>query len=217
MKKSIQKKQAFDYAVIAAAYHEAGHAVCGLHNYLYVYDTFIITNKIKEANTLFYDYGANNLKDQELKKILLIFELQMFYAGLVAEKMYYKDICGSSHFPMHLRKGSWYDIASASNIIRKNGLAKPGKSSFLLKKQIKYDVENIISEHWDDIKVIAHSLYQKKRLSFDELKFILTKKTNRNEFWKERFKKITIIHKDKNSPTEDVVKDLILDDAIFSI
>lgn len=211
------KKQSFDYELIAMSYHEAGHVVCALLNYLCVVNTNVMTPKRREGNTEFYIYGNDEVEDEELRKMLLIFELQAVYAGLISEKMYYKDICGSSKFPMHLRIGSSYDNASASKIIRNNNLAEPGKKTFLFKKQVQYDVERLLSEHWNAVKVIAHYLYKKKRLTFDELKFVLTRRTENKDFWKERFKKIKFIHNEKNPSAEVIVKDLVLEDTIFSI
>jgi len=222
--KSRLKKQSFDYELIAMSYHEAGHAVCGLHNYMYVSGANVMTPKKREGGTMYYAYGyfeefSNSIvEDEELYKILLIFEIQTLYAGLIAEKMYYRDICGSSRFPNHLKDTSPdNDTAVASALIRKNKLAGPGKQTFLLKKQIRYDVEQMLAEHWDAVKVVAHFLYQKKRLTFDEMKYALTRRTERRDFWKDKFKKIKLIHNDKTNPTEDIVKDLVLEDTIFSI
>jgi|SRR5271170_879567 len=215
--KSRLKKQSFDYELIAMSYHEAGHVVCGLYNYLYVHDANVMTPTKREGGTNFYIYGNESVEDEELNKILLIFELQALYAGLIAERMYYKDICGSSKFPMHLKNGSTYDTSLASKIIRKNNLAPSGKQTFLFKKQIQYDVEQLLAEHWDAIKVIAHSLYTKRRVTFDELKYVLTRKTSYKDVWKSKFRKIRIIHNDKNPPAEALVKDLVLEDTIFSI
>lgn len=215
--KSTLKKQAFDYNLIAMSFHEAGHVVCALNNYLYVYNANVMTLTRHEGNTNFYVYGCDAVDDEELHKILLIFELQAMYAGLIAEKLYYKDICGSSKFPMHLRIGSSYDTKLASKIIRKNNLVAPGKKTFLFKKQVQYDVEQFLAEHWDAIRVVAHFLYKKKRLTFDELKYLLTRRTEHKDFWKSKFKKIKMIHNDNNMPTEEIVKDLVLEDTIFSI
>lgn len=213
--KNSTAKQSFDYELIAMSYHEAGHAVMALHNYLQVHSVNVMTSRREDGNTEYFVY-ADMPEDEELKKILLIFELQVLYAGLTSEKTYYKDICGSSKFPMHLRVGSWYDTSLASSIIRKNLLSSPGKKTYLFKKEIQYDVEQMLLEHWDAVKQIAHSLYQRKRLTFDELKYILTRKTEHKDFWKNRFKKMKIIH-GKNPPTEETIKDLMLEDLIFNI
>lgn len=211
------KKQSFDYELIAMSYHEAGHVVSGLHNYIHVFNAKVMTPKNLDGNTEYYLYESESIKDEELKKIVLVLELQSLYGGLIAEKMYYKDICGSSKFPMHLRIGSSYDMALASAIIRKNDLAVPGKRTVLFKKQVQNDVEQLLSEHWDAVKVIAHSLYRKKRLTFDKLKYLLTRKTDHQDFWRDRFKKIRLINNENNPPAENFVKEIMLENAIFSI
>jgi hypothetical protein len=210
------KKQSFDYELIAMAYHESGHVVCGIYNYLYIFNANVMTPKRLEGTTDFYAYSCGNIEDEDLKRMLAINELQVLYAGLISERIYYKDICGSSKFPMHLKIGSSSDISAASHIIREQDLVSPGKKTFLFKKQIQYDVEQLLIENWDAVKAIAHNLYKKKRLSFDELKYILTRRTDHKDLWKDKFKKIKSIHND-NCPSEDFVKDLMMEDAIFSI
>jgi hypothetical protein len=218
MVKNYVKKQSFDYELIAMSFHEAGHAVCGIFNYIQVFNVHVMTDpKKRNGLTEFFVYEKDSWQDEDLKKIIAICELQAIYAGLIAEKMYYKDICGSSKFPMHLRIGSSSDMQHASSIIRKNKLSKPGKNTLLFKKQTQYDVELVLNEHWDAVKIVAHSLYKKKRLTFDELKFLLTRKTVHKSLWKDRFKKIKIIHNEKKYPKEEMVKDLLMEDAIFSI
>ena len=189
---SITKKQAFDYERIAMAQHEASHAVCALYNFLQVYDVRVMTPNHSEGNADFYIYSSDN---EEISNIFNIFELQAIYAGLIGEKIYYKDISGSSKFPMHLRIGSSVDIALASKLIRKNNLATPGKNTMSLKKRLHKEVEEILIEHWDAVKAVAHALYKKNRLSFKDLKFILTRRTNHQEFWKDRFNKINLLYK----------------------
>src|SRR5258708_8552056 len=214
--KSEAAKQISDYNLIACSWHEAGHIICAMLNYCKVYSANVTTiESNKDANTNVYCYDEV-VTDPELKRILLMFELRVMYAGLEAERIYYGEITGSSKFPIHLRKGSWYDIKFAQKTIRKNNLATPGKKTQLLKKQLKFEVEQILKTYWEDVRLIAHSLYRKKRLSFDDFKYILSRKSKNKDFWNNRFKKIQIILSDNYCP-EDVVKDLVLEDTIFSI
>lgn len=205
--KSVLKKQSFDYNLIAATYHESGHIILALNNYFHVSNAVVMIHGENDSNVNFFVYGLHNVEDPELHKLRLMAEMHVMSAGLVAEKMYYKDICGSSRFPMHLRDGSSYDISSISQIIRKNNLAAPGKETLLLKHRIKNDVEQFLMEHWGAVKVISHSLHKKKKLTFDELKYILTRKTEHKEFWKARFRAIKLIHSDK--ATEASIKAII--------
>jgi|ERR1700722_3634790 len=211
------RNQSYDYELIAMSYHEAGHAICALSNFLQVIDVSVMTPKTNMGYTNWYIYDANDVKDEDLRKVLFIAEVQALYAGLLAEKMYYKDICGSDDFPMHLRAGSSEDTTTASSIIRKNNLAKSGRQTHLFKKQMKCDVEEFLQEHWEEVKIVAHALYKKTRLSHDELKYLLTRKTEYRDFWKDKFKKLKIIHNDKTPPLEETVKDIVLENVIYSI
>lgn len=206
---NVIKKQVSEYNLIATAHHEAGHAVCGLHNFWYISNVDVLSAPHYNAGeTLYFDYNVESAENNDLIKSFIFFDLQATAAGLIAEKMYYKDICGSDKFPMHLRIGSSDDIAFISKQIRKYKLAAPGNATHFLKKQIAKEASSILINHWPAVKAVAHQLYQKKTLSFDELKYILTRKTEHKEFWKDRFKKISIIHSD-NPPDEHIVRKLI--------
>jgi hypothetical protein len=109
---------------------------------------------------------------------------------------------------MHLKIGSSDDIKYISKQIRKYKLAAPGQPTTALKTQLTKQANSILTEHWDAVKLVAHQLYKRKSLTFDELKYILTRKTNNKEFWKERFKKIAIIHA-ATPPDEQTVRKLI--------
>ena len=214
------EKQSFDYELIALSWHEAGHTVVGLLNYAKITNV-CFSNITKpggpDGDTYYTMYNNGYVEDEDLARVLLIFELQIVYAGLISEKTYYKNICGSDRFPAHLKSGSRGDIEVGSKLIRKNNIIKPGRQTFLFKKQIQKDVELLLKEYWDAVSIIAHALYQKKRLSYLELKLLLTRKTKDKEFWKSHFKKLNIIHNDKRPMAEYTVKDILMDDAIFSI
>jgi hypothetical protein len=218
--KTFIEKQSLDYETIALAWHEAGHTVAGLLNYAKVTNV-CFSNITKpggpDGDTYYTMYYNRFVEDEDLARVLLIFELQIVYAGLIAEKTYYKNICGSEKFPAHLKSGSREDIEEGSRIIRKNKLIKSGRQTFLFKKQIQKDVEMLLKEYWDAVSIVAHALYHKKRLSYLELKSLLTRKAKDKEFWKEHFKKLNIIHNDKRTVSEYVVKDILMSDAIFSI
>lgn len=210
------KKQSHDYEKIATSWHESSHIICGLFNYIKI-SNVSMSPETNEGTTDYLLFDTSNIQDHDLLVIILMQELQTLYGGLSGERIYYKEICGSDKFPMHLRRGSAIDIAMAADLIRKGKLAEPGKHTYLLKKQIQYNASQILKEHWDGVKIVAHTLYKKKKLSFDELKSILTKKTNHNDFWKERFKKIKLLHNEKNIPSEIYIKEAILEDTIYTI
>lgn len=207
--KGEDQKQISDYNLISTAYHESSHIICALYNCFQVYSANAATiESASDSNTHFYSYDEP-ITDEELKRTILIFEVQVMMSGLVGERIYYKDITGSDRFPKHLKNGSAYDIKSASKLIRSNNLAVPGNKTTLLKKQIQSDVENMLNTYWADVKIIAHLLYRKKRLTYEDLKYTLTRKSDNKEMWKEKFRKIKTIF-DKNCPSEVIVKDLML-------
>lgn len=209
--------QLYDYNLIANSYHEASHIICALHNYFKVYSANVSTiEKDVDNNTNFYSYDEPNT-DEELKKVLLMFELQVMYSGMLGERIYYCGITGSTNFPMHLKSGSSYDFKHAQNIIRKNNLSTPGKKTQLLKKQIQFDVQQILNTYWEDVKLVAHLLYRKKKLAYSDLTYTLSRMSENKTFWKDRFRKIKIILSDTSCPKKELVKEIMLEDLIFSI
>ena len=120
-------------------------------------------------------------------------EVMMSFAGLEAEKLFYRDICGSNKFPRVLKMGCEADIKSASETIKRYDLAPPGKKRQAYKRQLQKELGAILTEHWSDLKLISHALYKTKRLSFDDLKKLLTKKSVRAEFWKRQFRDIGVL------------------------
>jgi len=192
---NIRKKQSYDYELIAQSYHESGHAVCALHNYMKVINVDVMNERSNnDGKTEYLSIEIEELGEEDIQKAILYFDLQIYYAGLVAEKLYYKDICGSDQFPMHLRIGSSNDLYNASEIIKKSNFAAAGKERFLFKKKVQKEVNDLLIKYWSDVKLVAHYLYKKKKLNFDELKNILTRKSENKDFWKTRFKVMKIIH-----------------------
>jgi hypothetical protein len=204
------KKQSIDYSLIAAAHHEAAHTIIALLNLIQVSDVSV---RIDEADatglTQFYMYKNSHTDDKELSNILIFADLQVAYSGLTGERIYYKDICGSSKFPLHLRIGSSEDFASAQKLIRTNNLAAPGPETSALKKKLQSEVESMLIAYWDDVKLVAHALYQRRKLYYVDLKNLLTRKNDRKDFWKMQFKLINFIHHDSKIPEEQEVKEAL--------
>jgi hypothetical protein len=204
---SSMKKQAIDYSAIACSYHEATHTCIALYNHIFVPDVSIrIDGSDAVGLTSFYLYKNGDILDQELKAMIIIAEIEMTYAGMIGEAVYYKETCGSDIFPRHLKSGSSEDIKNAQDLIRLNTLALPGKDTAALKKQIKKRVEGLIIENWASIKLLAHAIYKRKKLTYHDLKNLLCRK---NPFWKERFKETSLIHSDMKVPEEAEVKQIL--------
>lgn len=214
---NVVKKQAHDYELIAMAWHEAAHTICGLFNFLYVYHVYVMSDKYENGNTLYEIHDPANLNNKLLSKILLIYEVQTLYAGLVGEKMYYKEICGSEAFPMHLRIGSSNDIQDAAKLIHKYNLAEPGKARYLFKKQVQKECQNILEEYWEDVKLIAHGLYRNVELNYDEIRYLLTRRSDNKEFWRVRLKEIKSIYNAKVDLDEKYLKDILVQNSVVII
>lgn len=207
------KKDSEDYNSIAISYHEAGHTLIALYNLIEVISVNM-SPKLEEGITSYNTYVPELVFDEELAKVFIILDLQLGYAGLVSEKIYYTYICGKTVFPARLAKGAADDNLECQKMIIKYNLAPPGKQRTALKKKIKKDVYQILTEYWGDLRLIAHALYKHKRLNYKQLKNILYKSENK-EFWKSRFKKIEMIH---SKPVEEkIVKDIILKDKLLII
>ena len=207
-KLSIAKQQANDYGLIATSYHESAHTIVGLANLLKIDNVNVIDSQ--EGSTFYLMYQADDAKDDAvLQEILVMSEVKTICAGLVGERMYYRDICGSSKFPMHLKNGSNIDTAAISKLFRKYHLANSGKATYNLKQEIREDVEKFLIEHWEAVKVVAHALYKKKKLSFSELKYLLIRLPEDKEFWKDKFKTIKVLYDEKNDLSTKVVRNLI--------
>lgn len=206
-KVSITKQQSSDYELIASAYHEAAHTVVALANLVLVDNVSVAVNF--GGDTLYSSLHADYIEDNELKKLIVLAEIRIFYSGLVGEKIFYMDICGNPKIPMSLKIGSSEDNKEASFLIRKYSISKPGKETFELKKNIKSEIEKFLYNHWGSIKIIAHSLYKRKKLNYSEIKYLLSRSPDDKEFWKDKFKKIKIIHNENKKLSEKIVKKII--------
>lgn len=211
-------KDALDYELMFISYHEASHTIVALHNFLEVFNVNVGAHdakvrKDRDGQTNYNITSYTNMESVELKNTLFMHVLQTTYAGLLGERILYKDICGAPKLPPNLCIGLSGDIKDASNIIRNNNLAEPGKETAAFKKNIYRKTEKILLDHWYAVKLVAHTLHRDRKLNFDELKFLLTRKTENKDFWKDRFNKIKQIHiyEGDNAPMEHVVKKIILD------
>jgi hypothetical protein len=195
-KLSNARKNSNDYERIATSYHEASHAIVALSELMYVYQVGIIPDleekgEVGQAN--WFIMTNHEYKDPYLQKLIVMSELMAMMAGLVGERIYYKDICGSTKFPMSLKIQSADDMSKVAKLTRDNKIAEPGTAARALKKKIQQDAEVFLTDHWNDIKLIAHSLYKRKMLAFEDLKYILTRHSKNKDYWKEKFKKIKVL------------------------
>jgi ATP-dependent Zn protease len=201
MVKSVLKNQSLDYVKIAASYHEAAHAFVAAFNYLKVLEINIIDIKDSYVHYVPIEY--------EQTEVLISLELQMFYSGLIAEKIYYKDTCGSSIFPANLY-GAYDDTKAAAKLIKIYKALYPNRSSMLFKKQTKKYVKQLLQDNWSSIKLIAYYIYSNEKITGEEFKEFLIKKINK-QFWRERYRAIEKIHcenKISQSELESIINNI---------
>ena len=202
----VRKKLTYTHDLISTSYHEAGHAVYGLLHFIKVPSVYVFENKKNKRIEGFCHYESSieipDIKDSVLQTDRVKAEIRLKYAGLAAEKYYFKTICGSDKFPLFLRDGSSDDTLSAAALIRTYDLVPPGRKRYAFKKKLIKETLEDLQDNWDAVTVVAHALFQKKRLSYLDLRKLLTKKTNDPEFWKQNLDVLDVIF-DKQKPLDE--------------
>lgn len=201
-------KAALTHNLISTSYHEAGHTVYGLLHLMQVGSVQIFKEDdgFVGGVTNFNYFIENEVQDPELLGFIVYSEIGLRYAGLTAEKYHYKTISGSDKFPMFLKDGSSDDTLYAAKLIRQYDLAPPGKKRYLLKKQLVSEVLIDLQNNWNEVSLVAHDLFQRKRLHYSDLKTLLISKSENKKFWKTQFKEIDGIYKNYKKLDENDIK-----------
>jgi hypothetical protein len=208
----IRKKVTKTHELISTAYHESGHTVYALLHHMRVQSVCIFEDKKSKRIHGFTHYDSpeiSTIKDFELRNTLILNEIKLSYAGLTAEKYHFKCITGSDKFPMFLKDGSSDDTLSAAALIKKYNLAPPGRKRYNFKQKLIRETLHEQQQHWDAVTVIAHALFQHKKLNYQDLRELLTKKTRNKKFWKEQFKSISFISDNAASLDENDLKSIL--------
>jgi hypothetical protein len=203
------KKIAKQFELITTSFHEAGHAVFALLSKMNVPLVYVYHNKKTDRieGTCHYEIPEfRNIEDKSLFKKIVECEIGIKYAGLIAEKYHFQTLFGLDTFPLFLRNGSSEDTNSASKIIKNNKIVSAGKKRYEFKKKKNTQVLNILKNNWNDVTIIAHSLFKKKKLSFQDLKKILTNKSTNKIFWKAQFKTIEKLFNNLSRLDENKIK-----------
>lgn len=190
------KDLANHYELLSTSYHEAAHSIYGLLHFFRIEGVFVFGNKSFDkidGSTYFIFPNLSKIDDVDILTDYLKHDIGIKYAGVTAEKHLFKMISGSDKFPMFLREGSSEDINSAGILLKQHNFTPPGKKRFAFKKKLIKEIDSELQDNWEAITLVAHNLIKKKKLSFNDLKNILTKKTKNNDFWKKQFKKINLI------------------------
>lgn len=202
---TVRKKVTLTHDFVTTSYHEAGHAIYGLLHFMTIYSAYLFINKKNkrvEGFTHYYSPYFTEIKDPILLAERVQAEIGLSYAGLVAEKIWYKQYSGLDKFPTHL-DGSKNDHQEAAALIIKHNMAPPGRKRANYKKKMMRQVGHELQEHWNAVTIVALAMFRKKRLSFDKLRILLTTKTDNKEFWKERLRAIKHYYDNEKSLTEE--------------
>lgn len=193
----IRKKITHVHDMISTSYHESGHTIYGLLHFMMIESVFVFEGKKSkriEGVTNFDSPDLSKIKNPKLLSELVYHEICFKYAGLTAEKHYFKVISGSDKFPIFLRDGSSEDTMSAAYYIRKYNMAPPGKKRYDYKKEVINKTLNELKENWDAVTIVAHALFQKKKLNYLDLRKLLINRSKNKKFWKLQFDKIDNIY-----------------------
>ncbi len=206
----IRKKVTKTHEFISTSYHEAGHTVYALLHLMKVSSVAVFENKkLKRIHGItYYDYPSDfdEIQDSDLLNTLVRAEVGISYAGLIAETSLFRSISGSRQTPTFISDGSSDDNKSAREVIKKYNLAPPGPKRTLYKQKLMREVQQELHDHWDAVMVVSHALFRHRRLSFNDLQELLTKKTHNKKFWKDQFKKINYFYDNSQSLDEKDLK-----------
>lgn len=222
--KSAYYKKLFNknYDLISATYHEAGHAISGLLNFIKI---IVVEAKIYSDNKVGgyicfdgftfdpeYDnciiLNKNNMS-ADFKRTILLGEIKLNYAGIVAEKLLLKKCSGADISPFFLKWGAGDDISGAAELIKKFNLAPPGRKRYSFKQKMFKETAKELDLHWDAVTTVAHLLYKNKQINYNDLKTALCTKLKNKKFWVAQFKKIDKIFNNKLKLDENGIKSII--------
>lgn len=175
----LRKKISIEYEKILLAFHEAAHAIIGLHHCLFIDSISMYNKKYIHGETFYIDYQSND--DKYALKII-----QFFYAGLASESYHYYLSTGNSKLPFFLKRPSSFDLTQISKIIAKSNLNKK-TSRTNYKKKIYKKTYKLVQHYWDDISLLSHFLLRHKHTKYDRLKKILLEKSKNKKIWKNKF------------------------------
>jgi hypothetical protein len=214
------------HELIVTSYHEAGHSIFGLLNFMRI-NSVTIHPTTGSGDTRFFpayiglfEYPSldpilnkslfcNTIQDSKLIEYWVKTEMCLFYAGTCAERIYFKNISGLDKMPLHLQYGCDKDISEAAALCKLYNLAAPGKKRYVLKQKMLKETSKKLNKYWDDIILISHALVNKKQLLHKDIKSILCKKSKNKLFWKEQFKNIDFILKNLKKLSCKDIKNLL--------
>jgi hypothetical protein len=200
------RKIAKSFELVMTSHHEAGHVIYALLHLMRVSSVCVYEDKDRKRiyGATYYDHPQDfsTIQDPELLATLVRADVGMSYAGLIAEKALFKSISGSSQTPLFISEGSALDNKGARDMIVKYALAPSGSKRAAYKAKLMREVRADLRVYWRDVVRLAHGLYKHRKLSFEDLSMLLTKKSPNKKFWRERFKKMNRLYNKPESSEE---------------
>lgn len=196
---NIRKKYSYYHELITTCYHEAGHTISSICNFMPVSDVGvdIVIDKRTQKDFGYTNYDSaleyEKVTYEGLLHYFVISEISILYAGLAADQIFYKETYGIDKLPKVLSQGYGSDTENIHAIVVKYNLAPPGKARYAFKKKLLNKTRKLLSPHWDDVKLLAHTLFRVKKLYWNDLKLLLTTKSKNKSFWKKQFKDIELV------------------------
>lgn len=210
---NVRKKFTEIYDLIFTTYHEAGHAIMGLSHFMKVDSVYVFENRKNKRIEGICDLESvkepGEIVDPDLINYILISDICAMYAGLITEKCLFKTLSGSDKFPLFLKNGSSDDTLFAAKVMKQYNLAAPGQKRYNFKKKLIKQTLSELENNWESISLVAHTLHKKKKLNYEELKFVLTKKSKNKEYWKRQFKIIDFIFEQRDNLGENEIKTML--------
>lgn len=195
----IRKKLTYYHELITTCYHEAGHVISALRNFMQVSDVGvdIVIDKRTQKDLGYTNYDSaidyEKVTHEGLLEKFVISEIYILNGGLAAEQLFYQDIFGMEKLPKVLGRGYGSDTENIHELITKYNLAAPGKARYAFKKKLLKETRQLLIPYWDDVKLVSQALFKSKKLYWDDLKSLLTRKSKNKVFWKKQIKDIELL------------------------
>lgn len=195
----IRKKLTYYHELITTCYHEAGHVISALCNYMQVSDVGvdIVIDKRTQKDMGYTNYDSaidyEKVTHDGLLEKFVISEIYILNGGLAADQLFYRNIFGIEEMPKVLFNGYGSDNKSIRALITKHNLASPGKPRYAFKKKMLNHTRQLMIPYWDDVQLVAKTLFKFKKLYWEDLKSLLTRKSKNKAFWKKQIKDIELL------------------------
>lgn len=211
--RSLSLKLAQNLRIISVSYHEASHTIAALLHHIWVLEVAVEeahrqVSGYTNYELLTFDIPLEDI-DKKVRDYVVLSEIYLKYAGLMGESIHFEDMSGSKKLPTILKIGNEPDIQEAAAIIQKHNLVEAGEKRYLYKKKLFRKITALLKEYWDDVKLVSHALYDRRKLQYEDLRQLLTKKSIRKKFWQQQFKDLDILFKEHGKMNLDYINNLL--------